>query len=157
MGFGLFKPRSANLKNYKQYEKDLYIALETLKAVCKQGKIEDKCYVFSSTNPTYRQAFNRSYALTSFYSKHREESKEFMFKRNFLLSKTRGLFSHQKSIQSGFSNIYYVSCELIDSLPSNLFKMFHLNKSFGEELPDDLDYEKEKEAKQKDEKEESKK
>jgi hypothetical protein len=144
MGFHLFKPRGATKKNYIAREKDLYIALETLKEVCKQGKIEKDCYVVTSSNPSYRRAFDLSYSLVKFYTKFRDESKEFMFKRNFLLTKTRGLFSHQENEKAAFADIYYVKCELMDSLPSTYLKMFHLNKSFGEELPEDLDYEKTK-------------
>ena len=144
MAFRIFKPRGANKNNYIQKEKDLYIALETLKEVCKYSKIEKDCYVVTSTNSTYRKAFDLSYSLVKFYTKFREESKEFMFKRNFLLTKTRGLFSHQNTEKAALSDVYFIKCELIDSLPSTYFKMFHLNKTFGEELPEDLDYDKEK-------------
>ena len=140
MGFSLFKPRGATEKNYMQYEKDLFIALETLKKVCQMGEIEKKSYVISSTHPAYRKAFNLSYSLVKFYTKHREESKEYMFKRNFLLSKTRGIFSHQSKENNKFSDMYFIKIEQLDSLPSTYFKMFKLNKSFGEELPEELDY-----------------
>lgn len=140
MAFSLFKPKGATEKNFMQYEKDLYIALETLKEVCKHGEKEKDCYLIQSTNKAYRKAFNLSYSLVKFYTKHREESKEYMFKRNFLLTKTRGLFSKQESSKNALSDLYYVKCDLIESLPSNYFKMFHLNKSFGEELPENLEH-----------------
>ncbi len=117
MALQLFKPRGATIKNYIQYEKDLYIALETLKEYCKQGEIEDKCYVISSNLPIYRKAYNLSYSLVKFYTKNRLESKEMMFKRNFILTKTRGLFSHQNVQKNTLSDSYLVSCEQLDSLP----------------------------------------
>ena len=157
MGFGLFKPRSANYNNYIDYEQKLYIALETLKSVCERGKIEDKCYVITVTNPSYKSAYNLSYSLIRFYTKHLEEKTEYKFKRNFLLTKTRGLFSNQEKGTGGIAAIYLVPCELLNNLPKLYFDMFHLKKTF-EEINDDLDdVKEEKEAKQKDEKEESKK
>ena len=157
MGFGLFKPRSANYNNYIDYEQKLYIALETLKSVCERGKIEDKCYVITVTNPSYKSAYNLSYSLIRFYTKHLEEKTEYKFKRNFLLTKTRGLFSNQEKGTGGIAAIYLVPCELLNNLPKLYFDMFHLKITF-EEINDDFDdVKEEKEAKQKDEKEESKK
>ena len=62
-----------------------------------------------------------------------------MFKRNFLLTKTRGLFSNQEKINHSLHDTYLVKCEQLDALPSLYFNMFHLNKSFKEELPKELD------------------
>ena len=44
MGF-IFRPRGATQRNYMQYEKDLYISLETLKGMCQRCKIEKNNYV----------------------------------------------------------------------------------------------------------------
>lgn len=146
MGLQLFKPRGATKNNFSKYEKDLYIALETLKAYCKRGEIKDKCYVVQSNLPVYRKAFNLSYSLVRFYTKYREESKEMMFKRNFLLSKTRGMFSNQEVIHNALHDTYLINCKQLDELPSLYFNMFHLNKSFKEELPKEIMNEEEKEV-----------
>ncbi len=143
MGFRLFKPRGATKKNYIARERDLYIALETFKEICKLGKIEKGYYIVQASNSSYRRAFDLSYSLVKFYTKYREESKSFMFKRNYLLSKTRGIFSNQEVDKSSLVDIYRIKCSQLDALPEDYFKMFHLNKT-REVIPEIEEEEKEK-------------
>ena len=133
MGF-IFRPRGATQRNYMQYEKDLYIALETLKGMCQRGIIEKNNYIVPSNLPAYRSAYKYSYGLVKFYTKHREESKEFMFKRNFLLSKTRGLYSNQKIKPSKLFEAYLVNIEQLDDLSKNYLKMFKIEKLYEQFL-----------------------
>ena len=52
-----------------------------------------------------------------------------MFKRNYLLSKTRGIFSNQEIDKSGLVDTYRIKCTQLDALPKDYFKMFHLDKT----------------------------
>ncbi|MCR5231190.1 MAG: hypothetical protein K6B64_00915 [Acholeplasmatales bacterium] len=128
----LFRPRSANEKNYKKLELDLYLNLVTLQKLAQEDTQEPKYYFISPSDKVYRQGYKLCYSLVKFYTKNREEKKEYQFKRNYLLSKTRGLYSNQKKKQSNLYEAYLVKKELIDALADDYYKMFKIEKAYDE-------------------------
>jgi hypothetical protein len=112
----LFGPKAAKEKNYKQMELDLYTSLTTFRSILQKDELEDGCYVVGTNEAAYRKCFNFCYGLLKFYTKHSDESKEFKFKRNFLLSKTRGIFSDQKLVKTKFLEAYYIEPKRLDRM-----------------------------------------
>jgi len=123
----LFKPRAATFKNYKQREIDFYVSLTILQKTMISTKKE---YVISSNAKEYRKAFRLSYSLVKFYTKHKEERKEFAFKRNYLLSKTRGIFSEQDYKRKKLGDDYLIKKDQYDQLVSDYLRMFKIEKTF---------------------------
>lgn len=123
----LFKPRAATFKNYKQREIDFYISLVTLQKTMTSNKKE---YVVFSNKKEYRKAFRLSYSLVKFYTRHREERKEFAFKRNYILSKTRGIFSEQAYKRRKLGDDYLIKKDQFDSLVEDYLRMFKIEKTY---------------------------
>ena len=126
----LFKPRACKEKNYRQYEVDLYINLMTLAKMAEEDELEKKYYSIPVNSPVYRKCFDISYSLIRFYTLNKDINKEYQFKRNYLLSKTRGLFSNQKKKETHLVTTYLVKKEQLDMLPNDYFKMFKIEKQY---------------------------
>ena len=127
---GIFKPRAAKESNYKKMELDLYINFVALQKTAQVDNEEKKYYFISSGDKIYRKGFNLCYSLVKFYTKHREERKEYQFKRNYLLAKTRGLYSNQKVKKAKLYEAYLVRKDIIDELADNYLKMFKIEKLY---------------------------
>ena len=108
--------------------------METLIKTAQVDDKDTKCYFISSADKIYRKGFNLCYSLVKFYTKHREEKKEYQFKRNYLLSKTRGLYSNQKIKPSKLFEAYLVNIEQLDDLSKNYLKMFKIEKLYEQFL-----------------------
>lgn len=122
---GLFKPRACKEKNYKKYELDLFINLKTLAKISEEDVVNHSYYCIPINSPLYKKCFNISYSLIRFYTLNIEK-KEYQFKRNYLLSKTRGLFSNQKKKEGVLIETYLVKKEQLDLLPDDYYKMFKI-------------------------------
>lgn len=123
----LFKPRAATFKNYKQREIDFYVSLVTLQRTMIYNKKE---YVINSNAKEYRKSFRLSYSLVKFYTKHREEKKEYAFKRNYLLSKTRGIFSEQDYKRKKLADDFIIKKDQFDNLVEDYLRMFKIEKTY---------------------------
>ena len=134
---GIFKPRAAKESNYLELELELYVNFVALQKTVQVDNEEKKYYFISSSDKTYRKGFNICYSLVKFYTKHREEKKEYQFKRNYLLAKTRGLYSNQKVKKSKLFEAYLVRKEIIDELANNYLKMFKIEKLYEKLLQEE--------------------
>ena len=129
----LFGPKAAKESNYKEKELDLYVELETWNSILKTDELDEKgCYVVGVNEKQYRKCFNLCYGLIKYYTKHKDEGKEYQFKRNFLLSKTRGIFSDQKRLKTKFIECYYIEPAKLEKFINEYFTMFKLEKLYKE-------------------------
>lgn len=128
----LFGPRAFKEKNYKQKELELYTSLQTFRSILQRDELENGCYLVGQTDKSYRACFNLCFGLLKFYTKHKDEAKEYQFKRNFLLSKTRGIFMDQKKYETKIVACYLIEPSKLDRMINEYYNMFKVEKLFQE-------------------------